>query len=248
MTVLKVASSFDNVINVITGVVVTWNLWDGPHLLQLFCMCEFDIVLCLPRRLLVLHLFCIMEAMLYIPFVYLFLFFTLEEPGKISLCKTRSISPTSPSTSSSGLHSITHQRITLQKSGRRAASMDSMLDQANNNAPLTKPVPKPRHRLSSRQHSLQSSQPERHSLGSSVDHSMSFIQPHFGDLADKEEITATQATDDSLCTPSTASLDYKPTYKSWLNHKHFGVVGPCFLCCDVSYLVFWCCHTCLPPT
>ena len=173
-------------------------VWIWSHVYQDCCWCHTSI----------------MHQRSYVTaFVNLFIIFVLEEPGKISLCKTRSISPTSPSTSSSGLHSITHQRISLQKSGRRAASMDSMLDQANNNAPLTKPVPKPRHRLSSRQHSLQSSQPERHSLGSSVDHSMSFIQPHFGDLADKEEITATQATDDSLCTPSTASLDYKPTYK-----------------------------------
>ena len=193
------------------------------------------------------HLFCIIKVMLDIPFVFLFLFFALEEPGKISLCKTQSISPTSPSTSSSGLHSITHQRITLQKSGRRAASMDSMLDQANNNAPLTKPVPKPRHRLSSRQHSLHSSQPERHSLGSSVDHSMSFIQPHFGDLADKEEITATQATDDSLCTPSTASLDYKPTYKSWITKNISELLAPAF--CVAMSLIYYSdvvIHACLP--
>ena len=81
MTVFKVASSFDNVINVITGVVVTWNLWDGPHFLQWFCICEFDIVLCLPRRLLVLHLFCVMEVMLYIPFVNLFIIFCFRRAG-----------------------------------------------------------------------------------------------------------------------------------------------------------------------
>lgn len=134
--------------------------------------------------------------------------FLLDEPGRISLCKTRSISPTSPSTSS-----LAVSRVTLQKSNRsKSASMDSVLDQANNNVPLDKPVPKPRHKPSTRQHSLPHRQPVPLSLGRQG-HSMSFIEPHFGILADKEEKTPTQPTDDSLCS-GTVSLDNKPFYKS----------------------------------